>query len=546
MKQTITLLLCVFILSLSAQQQRLAEAIFYNGKVYTVDSVNTVVSAFAVMDGRIAKTGTDDDIKKNFRSPNQIDLKGKAVYPGFIDAHCHFYGYGQTKQQVDLTGTKSFDEVIERVVAFSKTNPEGWLTGRGGDQNDWEVKQFPDNRKLDELFPNRPVLLKRIDGHAALANTVALKLAGITSPKNIEGGVFMSNNGTLTGILIDNAVDSVSSKIPEPNRAQIISSLLTAQKDCFAVGLTTVSDAGLERKIVDIIHTLNQEKKLKMRMYVMLTSSTKNFDHFLKTGPYKTPFLNVRSFKFYADGALGSRGACLLAPYTDQPQKTGFLLNDEEFFRKYAQIMYDGGWQMNTHCIGDSATRVMLDIYASVLKQKNDRRWRIEHAQVVEPSDLKKFSDYSIIPSVQPTHATSDMYWADERLGPVRIKNAYSYKDLMKCNGWLASGSDFPVESINPLFGFYAAVARKDHKGYPDKGFQTENAITREEALKAMTIWAAKSNFEENEKGSLTQGKHADFVILDKDIMTVPITEVINTKVLSTYVAGEKVYGNEK
>ena len=457
-------------------------------------------------------------------------------------------------QKVDLVDTKSFDEVIQRVVAFSKTNKSEWIIGRGWDQNDWTNKEFPDKIKLDSLFPNTPVFLIRVDGHAALLNSEALRRAGITNETRVDGGIVehykeglsvkneLSSVNNLTGILVDNAVDLVTSKIPSASKPEAIAALLDAQKNCFAAGLTTVDDAGIEKQVVELMDELQKNNELKMRVYAMLTDNKENLDYYLEHGKYKTERLNVCSFKFYGDGALGSRGACLLQPYSDKPKQQGFLLNKPGYFVEMAKKMYEKGFQMNTHCIGDSSDRFLLDVYGHTLQGTNDRRWRIEHAQVINQNDFKKFHDYSVIPSVQTTHATSDMYWAKDRLGEERVKGAYAYKDLLNSFGMVALGTDFPVENISPMYTFYAAVARKDLKGFPEGGFQMENALTREETLKGMTIEAAYSNFEEKEKGSIEKGKFADFIILDKDIMKVNIDEVPNTKVIYTFVNGEKVY----
>jgi predicted amidohydrolase YtcJ len=306
--------------------------------------------------------------------------------------------------------------------------------------------------------------------------------------------------------------------------------------------LTTVSDAGLNQDDIELIDKMNKEGALKIRNYVMVSLGIRNLDYFIKKGIYKTDRLNVRSFKLYADGALGSRGACLLKPYADEPSKTGFLLlSAAELERSLTQI-YNSGFQANTHCIGDSANRLILNLYGKLLKTKNDRRWRIEHAQVVDNQDVAKFGKYSIIPSIQATHATSDMYWADERLGDVRVKTAYAFQDLLKQNGVIANGSDFPVEFVNPLYGFHSAVARQDAKNFPEGGFQMENALTREQAMRAMTIWSAYANFEEKERGSIEAGKMADFVILEEDLMKIPKEKLRNVKVLNTFVGGEKVF----
>ncbi|MGZ4117870.1 MAG: amidohydrolase, partial [Bacteroidia bacterium] len=470
---------------------------------------------------------------------------------GLIDSHCHFYGYGKGLQELNLVGTKSFDEVIHKVVEYSHS---GWIIGRGWDQNDWAVKEYPNKKILDSLFPETPVFLQRVDGHAALVNNAALKKAAITIDSKISGGIIEVKNNKLTGILIDNAVDLVKNIIPKPSKEEIKNSLLTAQKNCFAVGLTTVDDAGLEKNIIDNMDELQKSGELKMRIYAMLTDNKENFDFYLKSGPYKTDRLDVRSFKFYADGALGSRGACLLKPYADKPEQRGFLLSKPEHFDSAAVKLINSGFQMNTHCIGDSAVSMICSIYQKEINKRLElesqipsvvkTRWRIEHFQVITPSDLLYLDTKNsyIIPSVQPTHATSDMYWAKDRLGPERIKYAYAYNDLLKAAGMLALGTDFPVEDINPMYTFYAAVARKDLKGYPDGGFQPENALSRENTLCGMTIWGAYANFEEKEKGSIEAGKFADFVILDYDIMKCEIDQVPKTKVVYTFVNGEKVF----
>ena len=518
-----------------------ADTVYFNGKIYTVDSVFSVTQAFAVKDGKIIATGTNEEILKlNYKS--KIDLKQKFVYPGFIDAHCHFYGYAIDLQKTWLIGTKSFNEIIDTLAKYKDRRFMGWIFARGWDQNDWTIKQYPTKEKLDSLFPNVPVFLMRIDGHAAICNQKALDIAGVTITTKISGGEIIKVQNKLTGLLIDNAVDLVKNKIPEPTFANEAASLIDAQRNCFAVGLTTVDDAGLDYKVIHRIDSLQKTGQLKMRIYAMVLYDSANFSFYRNAGKFKTNFLNVRSFKLYADGALGSRGACLLQQYTDMPKHYGFLLKAIDSIKIAAAAAYQIGFQLNTHCIGDSANRLMLNIYADQLKVKNNLRWRIEHAQVVDASDMHLFGDYSIIPSVQPTHATSDMYWAEDRLGSSRIKNAYQYQSLLKQNGMLADGSDYPVEDINPLYGFYAAVSRKDQKQFPTNGFQKENALTREQALRAMTIWAAYSNFEENEKGSIEKGKFADFVVLEKDLMQANENNLYSIKVLQTYVAGERVH----
>ncbi|TCD00568.1 amidohydrolase [Pedobacter frigidisoli] len=530
------------VLFCSCTKKEQVDVIVFNAKVYTVNAKFDAVEAFAVKDGKILALGTSDDIQSKYKAKEEINVDGKAVYPGFIDAHAHFFGYGQNLQTADLRDTKSWEEILNRLTEFAKTHPDGWLIGNGWDQNDWSNKAFPTNEKLSQLFPDRPVLLNRIDGHAAVANQKALDAAGIKGEQKLIGGDMLTENGKLTGVLIDNAVTLVESKIPSPD-AKLAEKIFTdAQKNCFAVGLTTIDDCGLSYLAVEFIEKLQKENKLKMRLYVMLSDSEDNYKYLFSRGPIKTDRLNVRSFKVYADGALGSRGACLLHPYSDMPNKTGFLLSDQKHFEDVAKKIAANNFQMCTHAIGDSANRVMLNIYNKILKGKNDKRWRIEHAQLVNSKDFDLFGQANIIPSVQPTHATSDMYWAAQRLGAERVKQAYAYKQLLKQNGWIPLGTDFPVENINPLLTFYAATVREDAKGFPKGGFQMENALTPEEALRGMTIWAAKANFEEHEKGSLEKGKIADFVILDHDILKSTPQNILKTKVLKTFLNGEKVY----
>ena len=535
------LLACIFIASCKDKEYN-ADLLVKNAKVYTVDSIFTMADAFVVTNGKIMAVGKGDTIESRYSARQIIDAGGKAVYPGFIDAHSHFYQYGMGLQEVQLQGTQSWGEIIDSVVLFSKRNNEGWIIGRGWDQNDWKIKQFPNKAKLDSLFPVRPVILSRVDGHAIIANQAALNIAGIKPGQVVSGGQVETINGKLTGILVDNAMKLVRHKLPEPTDQMVQEAFTDAQHNCFAVGLTTVDDCGLQYGMVNTIAELQRKNLLKMRMYVMLSDSADNFDYLFKRGVFKTPRLNVRSFKVYADGALGSRGACLLKPYADRKNWNGFLLGSQKHFEEVAAKLAAKGFQMCTHAIGDSANRVMLKIYAKVLKGKNDRRWRIEHAQIVSPEDMKLFGENSIIPSVQPTHATSDMYWAGQRLGVARLKTGYAYKQLLQQNGWMPLGTDFPVENINPLYTFYAATERRDLKGFPAGGFQPENALNRVEALRGMTIWAAKANFEEKEKGSIEPGKFADFVILDQDIMKIKGNELPKVKVLKTYINGEKVY----
>lgn len=521
------------------------DLVVYNATVYPVDSAFSKAEAFAVQDGKISFVGTADEVRRRYQGQAEVDAQGKFIYPGFYDAHCHFYRYALGLPAAVLVGTGSWNEVLQKLRAQRRQYPQApWLTGRGWDQNDWAAKQFPTKDSLDRQFPDVPVFLIRVDGHAALVNQKALDLAGVSSRTPISGGVIERDaQGRLTGLLIDNAVDLVSAKIPEPTPAEAARLLLQAQQECLALGLTSMADAGLEPAQIERLDSLQKAGQLKVRLDAMISATPQNVQYYLKRGPYRTDRLTVNSFKVYADGALGSRGACLLHPYADRPRQTGFLLSSVQEYRALARRLAASPFQMNTHAIGDSANRLLLDIYGEVLRGQPDRRWRIEHAQVVSPADVAKFQRYGIVPSVQPTHATSDMYWAGERLGAERLRTAYAYQDLLRATGRLALGSDFPVEYLNPLFGFHAAVARQDSKNFPKGGFQMENAISREAALRGMTEWAAWAAFEDEQKGTLTPGKWADFVILDQDLMTAPAAQLREAKVLGTYIQGEKVFG---
>lgn len=527
----------------SCDNKKQVDTIVYNAMVYTVNDDFDTVTAFAIKDGKFIATGKSEAIMDKLRAIHYIDAGGRPVYPGFNDGHSHFLSYGLSVTTfANLVGTSSFDEVIERARAHQKQFPSEWIQGRGWDQNDWQDQHFPAKGKLDEVFPENPVVLRRIDGHALIANSEAMKRAGIKSSTKVEGGEIILANGQPTGVFIDNAMDLIDSVIPKPTREEKIMGLLKAQENCFVDGLTTVTDAGLDLEDIELIDRLQKEDTLQIRVYAMMSPSQENFDHFFPNGTYYSGRLTVSAVKLYIDGALGSRGALLLQPYSDDPGNYGLQLHPESYYIEICQKAYDAGFQVNTHAIGDSGNRIMLKTYATFLGGENDRRWRIEHAQVVNPNDLHYFHDYNIIPSIQSTHCTSDMYWAEERLGPERIKTAYAYKDLLDQNGWLINGTDFPVEDISPIKTFYAAVARKDAKGWPEGGFQMDNAISRKEALRSITIWPARGSFDESFKGSIEPGKTADFVILDQDIMKVSENEILNTKVQAVFVGGEEVY----
>jgi predicted amidohydrolase YtcJ len=532
-----TLLILTLLLTSCSEQ---VDLIVYNAEVYTVDDNNTKVTSFAVKDGKFIYVG-DDSVTSKYSSPNIINAEGLPVYPGFIDSHAHFYNLGFFNDQVNLKETKSLEDVLKRVMEFNNSNDKDFIIGRGWDQNDWVNKSFPTNKLLNEEFPDKAIVLRRIDGHAYLVNDFALNLAGIDKSSNIEGGEFVKSNGKLTGVLIDNAMRLIDDIIPDPTKEESVKALISAQEIAFENGLTTISEAGISREQIELIDSLQKTGVLKIKIYAMIENNLEDVDYYLEQGPYKTDKLNVRSVKVYADGALGSRGASMIDEYSDRRGYFGIIRTPIDSINSLAFKLAGTKFQMNTHAIGDNANRIVLNAYRDALVNYRDPRWRIEHAQVINEKDIDLFN-LKIIPSVQPTHATSDMYWLYDRVGKERASLAYAYKELFERSGVIPFGTDFPVEDISPIMTFYSAVVRKDLNGYPDDGFQMENSISRGDALYAMTIHGAYSNFEEDEKGSIEVGKSADFIILDNDLIKSAEIRIPSTNIVATFIDGELVF----
>ena len=532
------LLLLVLIILSSCNEK--VDLIVHNAEIYTADDNNNKATSLVVKDGKFIYVG-DDSAMSKYSSSNIINAEGLPVYPGFIDSHAHFYNLGFLNDQVNLTETKSLEDVVSLVNKYNNINEKKFIIGRGWDQNDWDVKSFPNNKLLNESFPNKPVVLRRIDGHAYLVNDYALKLADIDMSSNIEGGEFLKSNGRLTGVLIDNAMRLIDDIIPVPTNEESIKALLSAQEIAFENGLTTISEAGISRSQIELIDSLHDTGLLKIKIYAMIENNFDDVDYFLKNGPLKTERLNVRSVKVYADGALGSRGASMINDYSDRKGYYGIIRTPIDSIKSLAFKLAGSKFQMNTHAIGDYANRFVLEAYGDALFNYTDPRWRIEHAQIVNKDDIDLFNP-KIIPSVQPTHATSDMYWLYDRIGKKRAEYAYAYQELLNKSSVIAFGTDFPVEDINPIMTFYSAIARKDKNGYPDDGFQMENSISRGDALYAMTIHGAYANFEEDEKGSIAVGKSADFILLDNDIIRSNETRIPTTKVVATFINGQLVF----
>jgi len=515
------------------------DLVVINAKIYTVNDQFSIAKSMAIKNGEIIDIDTDN-LDSKYNSKKIIDLAGQTIIPGIIDSHCHFYNLGLDQQVVDLRETKSFKEIIQRLKNYELKNDTNVILGRGWDQNDWDKKSFPVNTKLNEEFKDKLVVLERIDGHAYIVNDNVLQLSGIDKNTLVRGGLVLLKDDKPTGVLIDGPMSLVDQVLPEKTLNEKINALKQAEDICFSYGLTTVDDAGLSTNITSIIDSLHKSNDLKIKIYAMISVSRKNIEKFKKEGIYKSKKLNIRSFKVYGDGALGSRGAVLKNPYCDDPHNYGILRTSTEDLKFYAKEIANMGFQMNTHAIGDSTVSVLLNEYKKVLHAIDDPRWRIEHSQVVDVNEFELYND-KILPSIQPTHATSDMYWAYDRLG-TRIKGAYAFKNLLKSSGKVALGTDFPVEKVNPFHTFYSSVERKDLKGYPENGFQMENSLSREETLKGMTIWGAYFNFEDHEKGSLEIGKSADFVVLNQNIMEIEAELIPKTEVVYTFLDGELVY----
>lgn len=537
--------------------QSAADLVLVNGKIYTVDNTRPFTSALAVRGGRVLFVGSDVEARTlATASTSVIDLHGATVLPGFVDAHAHLLGLGNMLRRVNVAGSTSYDEVIDRVKAWSKdVKPGEWILGRGWDQNRWQSKEFPGSEALSRAFPNNPVAITRVDGHALLANAKAMEVARVSAATaDPEGGrIIRLSSGSPAGVFIDNAQDLIGRAIPASTPSDIRKAILAAIAECNRWGLTGVHDPGEDAETIGIYEQLAKEGKYNLRNYVMLSdpgepgSPATLRNPYLVRGPQSALYdghLWVRAIKLYADGALGSRGAALLAPYDDEPTNSGLLVSRPEHIEAWAEAGLRRGFQVNVHAIGDRGNRIALDAFESALKTvpAADHRFRIEHAQVISPEDIPRFAKLGVIPSMQATHQTSDMRWAETRVGPQRIRGAYAWRSLLNTGVVIPNGTDFPVEEVNPLLTFHAAVTRQDPTNWPVGGWYPEQKMTREEALQSMTIWPAYAGFQESVLGSLTPGKYADFVILDRDIMHVPDTEILGARVVSTWIAGKRVY----
>lgn len=540
MKKYHNIILIIFVFLFSSFKKKTADLIVKNATIYTVNEHFEKASMLVISNGKFIAVGGKELLEK-YQANEIIDAKGQFIYPGFIDAHCHFTGYALDQYKLNLYGTASYIEMIEKIVDYAKINKREWIEGRMWSESNWKDGSAITKKDLDRLFPNQPVFLLRIDAHAALCNQKAIDIAGITQDTKIEGGEIQIKNNELTGLLFDNAIDLVKSKIPSVDESTAIEYYQKTEQEFFQYGITSFVDCMVENSWWKWMQKAYSDKKLSIQSSLFLTNTTENINDVFSQKFNPASNGKVAGFKIFADGSLGSRGAYLLNEYEDQHNHRGYLTTSIAAIDSLIQKLIKTNFQLAIHAIGDGANHEVLTVFSKYLKQKNDRRWRIEHAQVVDSNDVHLFGDCSIIPSVQPTHAMSDMEWAQDRIGEHRMKNAYAYKTLLKQNQWLPLGTDFPVEELNPFRTFSAAVFRKNEMQKPTQGFQSENALTREEALRGMTIWAAKSVFKEKEVGSIEVGKQADFVILPTDLMDASITEIYQTKVEQVYLNGKRV-----
>ena len=535
---------------LRAQQQP-ADLVVTNGRIYTADGVRPVVDAMAIRGGRVVFVGDRAGARAlTGANTRTLDLQGRTVIPGMTDAHAHVTGLGQSLLNVDLVGTTSYEQVIAKVVERARTTPKGeWIIGRGWDQNDWGDTRWPTHEALSRAVPDHPVYLERVDGHAGLVNALALQKTGVTkATANPSGGsIERDAQGNPAGVFVDNAQDLIGRAIPAQTRAQIKNAIKLAIAEMHRWGLTGVHDAGASAQVLELYEELGREGALNIRMYAMISDDAPTIEAWFKRGPQSglhDGMLWVRSVKLYQDGALGSRGAALLEPYSDNATTSGLLVSAPAHITDVATRALRAGFQVNTHAIGDRGNRLVLDSYEAALKAvpTADHRFRVEHAQILNYDDIPRFAQLGVIPSMQASHQTSDMYWAANRLGENRLRGAYAWRSLLESGVVIPNGSDFPVEYVDPLISFKSAVTRQDARGWPAGGWYPEQRMTRDEGLKSMTLWPAYAGFQENELGSLAAGKRADFVVLDMDIMRAPDAVLQDARVVSTWVGGRAVY----
>ncbi len=521
----------------------MADLVIENANIYTMDARRARASRLAIRDGIIL--ALEEDVERHMGpQTRRMDARGATMVPGFIDSHGHMAHLGRSMESLPLRGVKSIDEVAGMVAQAARKLPAGaWIRGGGWDQTNWGGV-FPTAAPLTRAAPDHPVYLTRVDGHAAWVNGKALSLAGIgqATPDPAGGKIVRAPDGAPSGVLIDTAQSLVERRMGQATPADLRRWIQKAAQECVRRGITTVHDAGVDAEELSAYRALIAEGRLPVRVYAMIGGDGKLWRAYLEKGPEIGDRLTVRCIKLLVDGAMGSRGAAFFAPYADDPGNSGLILMPQEEVARVAREAVQGGFQVAAHAIGDRANRMVLEAYAAALGGANDKRFRIEHAQVVAPGDFALFAKYSVIASMQATHATSDMRWAVQRLGPERVKGAYAWRRFLSLGVSVANGSDFPVEEPNPLWGFYAAITRQDRDGHPSGGWFPDQCMTRQEALRSWTMAGAHAAFQEKRKGSLTPGKLADLVLLSADIMKIAPAEILKTRVLATMVGGQVVF----
>jgi predicted amidohydrolase YtcJ len=550
----VALITVVLLLLLPLRRQHV-DSLYLNGDIYTLTDRQPRAEAIAVSGDRIAAVGSTVDLERHFKADTVIDLHRKPIYPGFIDAHLHLEGIGIALSNLDASG-KSLEQIQELVREQLAHKTAGqWIRGRGWDQNLWPRKSFPNHHDLDIVTPDCPVYLLRVDGHAVWVNKVVLDLAGITSgtPDPPGGRILRDARGQPTGVFLDTAIDLLASLLPEPTEAEHLAAIRKASEECIAEGITEVHDMGADLLRIGLYKKLAAEGMLPLRLYVALEGTDqKAVETYITSGPEIGLYqghLTVRAIKLYADGALGSRGAALIEPYSDDPKNRGLTVTTSDELEFASARCVEKGFQLCVHAIGDRANSIVLSAFEktfnSLKVQGLDKRFRVEHAQVLAPTEIGRFAAIGVIPSMQPVHCTSDMPWAVDRLGSTRIGGAYAWKSLIKAGSMIAGGSDAPVEEPNVIRGFYAAITRERPDGTPAGGWNPPERMSRDEALRSFTIWPAYAAFQEREKGSIEPGKWADFTILSDDIMTIDVRKILDVVVEETVVGGRIVYARD-
>ena len=520
-----------------------ADLVIFNAKIHTMDAGERVAQAMAIKDGKILEVGPDRQIMNKYAASETIDGEGKDIYPGFTDAHGHILSLVKQRLNAHLVGSSSLNDVLVRMEKYAGKNKGEYVVGKGWDQSLWGEKELPNNERLNELFPDKAVAMFRIDGHAVLVNDYFLKKAGITAETKVPGGMVLVEDGKCTGLLVDNAMDKIVKMIPDFTEKQKMEAIIEIQEELFQYGITAVHEAGIDFKDIALFKKMIDEESLYIELYAMLMPTKENFKFVEKNGVYKHKNLYIRSFKVFGDGALGSRGACLKHEYSDMPNHFGMLTTTYDEINRIAEFCHKYGYQMNTHAIGDSTNKIIIDILLKEAELNPGHRWRIEHAQVLDLKDIDRMKSSGAIPSVQPTHAVSDMRWAQDRLGADRMKGAYAYQSLIDQCGMIAIGTDFPIEHFNPFLTIHAAVQRKNSEDIPGGGFEFAEAISFSDCIKGMTSWASLASFEENRLGTLEAGKDATFAIFEVPVRSLESFHENFSKM--TFIKGKKVYSAE-